>query len=254
MQQQHQHKFDRTVYSAKAVKDRLIEIFHNKCAFCECNTSAGAAYDVEHFRPKIHYYWLCYEWTNLLLSCQTCNEAYKKAQFPLEIEANRRHTHPTTAKNAFDKTACHIFSDFLKIEKPYLLHPAIDDPREHLQFLKDGRVIGLTLKGEISIEVYGLDRLTLRQGRKNIILTIQEDILSEYEVNPLPSESRIKMEVKKILAKLIKQMDDHQPFTGFRRTLLENFEVFVIENEDLGYPLPNQNIMKTAFHEFFGRL
>jgi hypothetical protein len=45
-----------------------------------------------------------------------------------------------------------------------------------------------------------------------------------------------------------------QPFTGFRRTLLENFDTFVIENDDLGYPMPNQKAMKTALNEFFGRL
>jgi hypothetical protein len=175
-------------------------------------------------------------------------------QFPLEIEANRLQTHPITDKSAFDKAGCHIFSDTLSVEKPYLLHPAIDNPRTHLQFLKDGSIIGLTLKGQISIEVYGLDRLNLRQLRKNIVLNIQEDILSEYQVNPLPSEQRIQLEIKKILAKLIKQMDEHQPFVGFRRAILENFETFVIQNTDLGYPLPNQNLMTKAFHDFFGRV
>jgi hypothetical protein len=49
MTQQHQHKFDSTLYGAKDVKSKLIQIFQNKCAFCECDTSAGAAYDIEHF-------------------------------------------------------------------------------------------------------------------------------------------------------------------------------------------------------------
>jgi hypothetical protein len=81
MQQQQQHKFDRTIYSAKAVKERLIEIFNNKCAFCECNTSAGAAYDVEHFRPKFHYYWLCYEWTNLYYPVKRATKRIKRCNF-----------------------------------------------------------------------------------------------------------------------------------------------------------------------------
>jgi hypothetical protein len=119
MNQRDQHKFERTLYGAKAVKDRLIEIFQNKCAFCECDTSAGAAYDVEHFRPKFLYYWLCYEWTNLLLSCRTCNEIYKRTHFPLENEMDRLQNHPITFKATFDKSACHILSDTLKIEQPY---------------------------------------------------------------------------------------------------------------------------------------
>jgi hypothetical protein len=29
------------------------------------------------------YYWLAYEWSNLLISCQLCNQEFKKNRFPL---------------------------------------------------------------------------------------------------------------------------------------------------------------------------
>ncbi len=77
--QQGQHDFDNNVYGSTAVKNELSTIFNDKCAFCETNTHAGAFHDVEHFRFKNHYYWLGYEWTNLLLSCQICNRIYKKS-------------------------------------------------------------------------------------------------------------------------------------------------------------------------------
>jgi uncharacterized protein (TIGR02646 family) len=251
MTQRHQHKFDNSIYGAKEVKDKLLQIYQKKCAFCESDTSVGAAYDVEHFRHKSHYYWLCYEWTNLLLSCQICNRSYKQTHFPLENEVNRLHHHPIQPNGCFDKAACHIFSTTLKTETPFLLHPAIDQPTEHLQFLKDGKLHGLTSKGMLSIQFYGLNRRRLVEVRKDIILDIQLLILSEYEVNPLPSAERIKMEIKKILRNLTNHKNANKPFTGFITTILDNFNAFIIDNEDFGYILMDKEIMKAAVKEFF---
>src|SRR5215468_8122036 len=74
----------------------LNRLFRNKCAYCEEKLS-GQPGDVEHFRPKgrvcdatfrqvfidhprwgrniAHpgYYWLAYDWDNLLPSCADCN-------------------------------------------------------------------------------------------------------------------------------------------------------------------------------------
>jgi uncharacterized protein (TIGR02646 family) len=234
------------------VKDKLILIFNNKCAYCECDTSAGSAYDAEHFRPIKHYYWLSYEWTNLLLSCRTCNTVHKKTHFPLEKEGNRLKNHPIQPNGTFDKAACHILSDLLISEQPCLLHPAIDKPMEHLIFLKDGNVKYLTEKGRKSIQIYGLDRPELIKCRGDIVLTIQERILSEYIENPLPSEKRIKIEVTKILKELSLHKQANKPFTGFVTAILNNFNAFIIDNEDLlGIPLPNQAIMKMAVKAFF---
>ena len=71
------------------VRERLRDIYYNKCAYCE---DIDAKPEVEHYRPKKKvsedsshpgYYWLCYEWTNLLPSCHYCNtESGKRNQFP----------------------------------------------------------------------------------------------------------------------------------------------------------------------------
>ena len=71
------------------VEDQLALSYHNKCAYCERLEKA----DIEHYRPKkkvaednTHngYYWLCYEWTNLLPSCVKCNrEGAKHSKFPI---------------------------------------------------------------------------------------------------------------------------------------------------------------------------
>ena len=81
----------------KAQKQALLDLFNGKCAFCETPIREGMHGDVEHFRPKggvieedgskakyldkkgverdhPGYYWLAYDWRNLLPSCQLCNQ------------------------------------------------------------------------------------------------------------------------------------------------------------------------------------
>src|SRR5690606_11272092 len=83
------------------VEDQLAKTYLNKCAYCERLEKA----DIEHYRPKksvlgeAHdgYYWLCYEWTNLLPSCVKCNrDGAKLTHFP--ILGNRVHL-PTFSAN-----------------------------------------------------------------------------------------------------------------------------------------------------------
>ena len=85
----------------KRYRDLLMEIFHNKCAYCEVSLMAKQKPTIEHFRPKgkvtdslgkticdserAHngYRWLVYEWGNLLPACDVCNSTYKRNYFPV---------------------------------------------------------------------------------------------------------------------------------------------------------------------------
>jgi hypothetical protein len=89
--------------------------------------------------------------------------------------------------------------------------------------------------------------------RKNIVLQIQKDILRVHEntKNLQEQTQRIQWEIERRLSKLVEQIADNQPFTGFRSTLLSNFNTFVIDNEDLGYSLPNKDFMKKVVNDFF---
>jgi uncharacterized protein (TIGR02646 family) len=179
LSQQSAHDFDRKVYSSKAVKEKLKTIFNKKCGFCETNTHAGAHKDVEHYRFKNHYYWLGYEWTNLLLSCQICNRDFKKTYFPLADETKRILTHPLSIFSGnFNKNDYDI-RQLNTIEEPLLLHPALDEPKVHLRFLKNGLVEGISNKGIKTIDICGLKRDDLKLARKKIVEEVQIEIL-EY--------------------------------------------------------------------------
>lgn len=177
------HKFSRNFYGHDDVKDALNKLYHKKCAYCETNTSAGASLQVEHFRPKAKvtevpfdattgvghrgYYWLGYEWSNLLLSCAKCNEQGAKGNhFPITDESNRITNHPLTTTNELDRAKCLITCTELANEKPLLLNPETDEVEKHLIFLPDGTVKGITPQGKKTVEILKLNREDLVLARK----------------------------------------------------------------------------------------
>jgi uncharacterized protein (TIGR02646 family) len=228
-------------YAPSEVKTRLEAIFHKKCAFCESNTKAGAVYDTEHFRPKKIYYWLAYEWSNFLLSCQRCNREHKGTKFPIEkgrakvpfVDFNDRNS-----VLAFAKT-CHIESDALeKAEGRLLLHPVLDDPTEHLEFKANGEVTFKSKKGEQSIKFYGLNsekRLDLIAARKKVIENVELRLLravGRYE--KYRNKAGFYDDVLSIQAELAgwiaQSMDAHssdsEPYIGVIASCLKNFKAF----------------------------
>jgi uncharacterized protein (TIGR02646 family) len=122
----------------RAAHAELDACHQGKCCYCETLLDANS--EVEHWRPKSHYYWLAYSWDNLLLTCSFCNKK-KGEKFPLEDPAARAMHH---GMNIAD-------------ERPSILKPDGDqDPRDHIKFRSD-RPEGLTSLGRTTIEVLGLD-------------------------------------------------------------------------------------------------
>ena len=125
----------------KKAKDQLIAETGGKCAYCEAPTTQVAYGDVEHFRPKSTYWWLAYCYDNYLVSCQLCNQKYKKAKFPIkhapmpsppildsttddEIEALAGKLAP----DPLDPNQVDAFRLLHERERPLLLNPYFDDP------------------------------------------------------------------------------------------------------------------------------
>ena len=86
------------------------------------------------------YYWLAYEWSNLLFCCQLCNQRFKRNHFPLADETKRARSHHEDIKN----------------EQPLLIHPAQDDPGMFLEFNEEYlRAINGNQRGKATIEILG---------------------------------------------------------------------------------------------------
>jgi uncharacterized protein (TIGR02646 family) len=155
--------FDRGIYGHDTVKEALTQAQYGKCAFCEAKIDHISYGDVEHFRPKAGYrqypddslgrpgyYWLAYEWSNLYLSCQLCNQRFKKNTFPLEEDAKR----------------CRHHQGDLGAEQPLYIDPGAVDPEQHIEFAADQPIArNGSLQGAETIQGLGLQRETLRERR-----------------------------------------------------------------------------------------
>jgi hypothetical protein len=102
------HDFDAKIWTR--LKEWMLEnVFHGKCAYCELRIR-GFSGDAEHFRPKGSvtrkgdsgrlerstcvilegtgapqnhpgYFWLAYDWRNLVPACENCNSKGKRDRF-----------------------------------------------------------------------------------------------------------------------------------------------------------------------------
>lgn len=102
----------------KVARDALAAAQHYKCCYCEERQQSVKWKPVEHYRPKGQYWWLAWTWGNLLFACEQCNGS-KLADFPIEPASTRLQPGQQPPGD----------------ERPLLLHPAQDDPREHIEFI-----------------------------------------------------------------------------------------------------------------------
>lgn len=156
---------DSAIYGHDDVKAALIFDQHGKCCYCEAKFLANGFGDVEHFRPKAGvrqqpkgtlekpgYYWLAYEWSNLFLSCEICNQRYKGNWFPLLNPARRARHHGQSVAQ----------------ERTLLPDPGTTNPGRYLKFNK--HVITATEpRGKACIRAYGLDRALLNRQREEFL-------------------------------------------------------------------------------------
>lgn len=167
-------KFDESIWQHPTVKLVLRDAQHGKCCYCEAKLAGGhVAYgDLDHLRPKgavrqrpgnllrrPGYWWLAYEWFNILFTCGVCNgSGFKGNLFPLRHPKARARApeHPLTR------------------EDPLLIDPSCEDPealighREEVPY-----AIGNNLRARRTLEVFGLDdplrRPTLFEQRRKTL-------------------------------------------------------------------------------------
>jgi uncharacterized protein (TIGR02646 family) len=242
--------FNFSVYRHKAVKDKLFELFREKCAYCEY-TLHGFPFPVEHFRPKgavVHqgklskpgYYWLAADWNNLLPSCVDCNsERYQ--DFPdiepqLSGKANKfpiaNPDHRATKPGEEQK------------EVRLLLDPCRDFPERAFEFDDIGVIhpkksaSGLTQrKAQTSIETYGLNRQVLVDIRRALIIRLatQRGRVNEIaqEIIDHPDDLDFRKKLAREIRELLNFCNNTEPFLSLVHQHLDQFiagvEIFIKE-------------------------
>ena len=184
--------------SYKVVKNELINIYHDKCAYCETDLKNNLR-AVEHYRPKnssdwnkcnasFGYYWLALSWSNLLLSCTYCN-SNKNSCF--DIQSKR-----ATYNHEIFEQAHHLAKQYNQQEKPLLLHPEIDNPELLIHFDKQGVPYSKDKRMKKTIEICKLGRKDLIDLRMSILNEFRKRLKISF--NAFEANTRLKKEERLI--------------------------------------------------------
>ena len=156
--------------------------FRGKCAYCEqgITNPHNQPGDVEHFRPKGKvteedgktplmvpdnggsrrhpgYYWLAYDWKNLLLACNGCNTRQKDPNSGEMV--GKGMVFPVS-----DFPAVHPGDE--NREVPLLINPVWDNPQDHLAMDSTGVLVKKSEKGRTTDRIFGLNLRGLPEARK----------------------------------------------------------------------------------------
>ncbi|MBF0215327.1 MAG: TIGR02646 family protein [Magnetococcales bacterium] len=228
------HRVSDHLYRHDSVLTALRELYYGKCAYCETKIEPGSSPRVDHYRPHAIYYWLAYEWSNLVLSCERCNRK-KSDRFPVQGE---RVVQPQADFKAWSAGSV----DFLA-ERALLLHPEWDEPAEHLTFHPDGtiRARAGSVRGEETIRVCGLDREELTIERKKVVdrfrRRLRDSLVRWFrrnEQHPEQSDEECERilceELDSVLTSVRNAREPHRPYSRLGWHLGEEFRQFLLVN------------------------
>jgi uncharacterized protein (TIGR02646 family) len=185
------------VWSKPYIKNALLKMSHNKCAYCECKLDEESKYmEVEHFLPKDDYPNLVVDWDNLLPSCKRCN-VRKRKHDPL---------------------------------KEPIINPVNDNPKDHLK-MYNYWIKGKDEKGKMTVDILYLNQLDrLLQPRMEIgaqtIETLEVLLEKAERINSASNtNSRIKSHV---INGTIQLLSEAQPYSQYSATVAS----ILFTNED----------------------
>ncbi len=229
-----QARFKRDDGYIREVFNDLVDLFQNKCAYCESVIEDAT---IDHFRPsdgvsdrkgqsEEGYYYLSYSWFNLYLSCYEC-QRYKSNYFPV-IGSRIK---PPNAKIYLDYDR---LQKYISEELPLLIDPCDVRAHEEVQFgyNREGNIIPRSEKAEYTIELLQLNRPRLVEERHDRI---------QYLSNLLTSITFDKDDSQKIGEVMFHLQDDHTHL-GLNRQLIAEWYLSNEKLIDNDYPDLNQDL------------
>jgi 5-methylcytosine-specific restriction endonuclease McrA len=253
----HAHIVNSSCYRDATLEDLML-LYKNKCAICE--RDRGTELQVDHYRPKKTranitqvqynqpgYYWLAYEWSNLIPLCSKCN-GNKSNKFPLtgRNEVNRISSHlNVNAIVGFNSYDANWLQDY---EQPLIINPELDPvPARHFVFHRDGKVIGRTVQGKETIKICKLNRNDLKRERLKIrevyvngIKSALNDFANHRDNNELRGELKAIFKTMKV------NCHEDSPFSLYHVFLFKYFDNFI----DSKLPINLRGVAIKYFNEF----
>lgn len=123
-------------YRHKKIKQQLINETHGKCAYCESKLLHIHHGDVEHIEPKSIYVNKTFQWSNLTLSCEICNQ-------------NKTNHDPNLM---------------------LIINPYTENPKDHIKF-GGPIVLSLSDAGSSTEILLDLNRIELIERRKDKVIS-----------------------------------------------------------------------------------
>ncbi len=212
--------------------------FYGKCAYCESAVRANQPGDIDHWRPKNRvtsasdklvkiktkngtmcphpgYYWLAYEWRNLLLACTACNRATVKTFGQPTGKGSQFPVRGFRAKKMGEESK----------ERPVLVNPVMDDPAVHMEVDSEtGVMIAKTDRGETCIDIFGLNiREALPRERLDYIETTRLAINSLLVQIRLGEPNEKKDAMRKLTERVKRIKSGAIPYSAGCRIVLQEF-------------------------------
>lgn len=253
----HLHEVKSSCYRDTTLEE-LKTLYKNKCAICE--RDRGYELQIDHYRPKKTrlnltdtkynqpgYYWLAYEWSNLIPLCSKCN-GNKSNKFPLTtwLETNRISNHLNINEiigfNSYDINWLQHY------EKPLIVNPETEiAPSKHFMFQRDCKMIGRTDEGKETIIIYKLNSNDLKRERLKIRQNYVNDIKSALvDFTRSNKNEELSGELKGIFKRMMRNCHHDQPFSLFHVFLYKYFDNFI----DSKLPINLRGIAVKYFNEF----
>lgn len=254
------HVYSSNYYADSTVHRQLNKIYNGKCAFCESDVRAGSTIQVDHYRPKegvyedaahLGYYWLGYEWTNLIHICSKCNRS-KWHKFPIRSTGVRLYDHPIDSAGAPLRTNFVINHIDLINENPLIINPEFLDPSLYFVFLPSGKIKGRgQIEADTTIEVCKLNRYDLQLARKKIRDDLLKKItrsLKDLRDRAINKDTFIYF-IKSQLVDLLEVYINNGPYSMFCLNIIKYFDYFIarrfIDREKI--------IILEAYNEFLAK-
>lgn len=199
--------------------------FKKKCAACEQSLTIHNII-CDSWRPRNnakgfneefaqdHYWWLAYDWNNKYALCANCNK-FKGTWFPVEGKRSPLNT---------------LYATIIKREKALLVDPCHDYPELHFVVDKDGKLLNLTKKGEVTIELLKLNRKELQVARKSAINAVSNLLMTVEKLWPrtgtgtlsVSTETTNLKKIQEIFEKVVAWLGNHpeDDFIMVRRQVL----------------------------------
>jgi len=241
-------------YGHLAVRERLKDMFFGKCAYCESKIAASQDTDVEHYRPKGQvieangnhpgYWWLAMVWSNLVLSCQHCNQRRKHiviepgmTEEEIADRIERWQTETLGKLNSFptkdNKWVSRPDGD-IESEVPLLIDPTRTDPEQHLVWVTNEPFACVAPKsdsqiGKTSIDTYALNRRRLVEDRTlhlRELRVIGDQIITKLNEATSETNDAVAAEMKSAILSWIKFLKEKcsadRPYTALTRAYLKD--------------------------------